>query len=290
MRGVLDSAPAEFLAHTAGFRAADPVGTNTLTTTALARSEGRTPIEPDALWIRVESETGEILGIAALAPPRAILLSPMASSTATVIAEIVADRRLSGVEGPATAATAFAEHYCAGADAGFVIDIDMRMLALRHVISPTEPAGESRAARPADLDTLISWIAEFSAEALPGHAPPPAAYVASRLAIPDTYWIWDVGGRSTSLCWQSVNAAGVVRISAVYTPADERGHGYARANVAAVSQRALDRGARACMLYTDRANPTSNRVYEAIGYEWVADVMAYSFTPGADSSGSAPAS
>jgi predicted GNAT family acetyltransferase len=70
----------------------------------------------------------------------------------------------------------------------------------------------------------------------------------------------------------------VVRVSGVYTPVEERGHGYASANVAAISARALDAGALACMLFADKANPTSNKIYQAIGYrpvggsqEWLLD-------------------
>jgi predicted GNAT family acetyltransferase len=67
-------------------------------------------------------------------------------------------------------------------------------------------------------------------------------------------------------------AYGVARIGPVYTPAADRGQGYASAAVAAVSQRHLDAGVRPC-LFTDQANPTSNRVYEAIGYRPLVDMV-----------------
>jgi predicted GNAT family acetyltransferase len=49
--------------------------------------------------------------------------------------------------------------------------------------------------------------------------------------------------------------------------------------VAALSQLLLDRGRRFCALYADLANPTSNRIYEQIGYEPVCDVVDYRFLP-----------
>ncbi len=49
--------------------------------------------------------------------------------------------------------------------------------------------------------------------------------------------------------------------------------------MATVSQRALESGAALCMLYTDLANPTSNRIYAAVGYRPLCDVTAYSFAP-----------
>jgi hypothetical protein len=50
--------------------------------------------------------------------------------------------------------------------------------------------------------------------------------------------------------------------------------------VAAQSQAALDAGRRFCFLFTDAANPTSNHIYQAIGYEHVRDVVVYQFERG----------
>jgi predicted GNAT family acetyltransferase len=64
-----------------------------------------------------------------------------------------------------------------------------------------------------------------------------------------------------------------MRIGAVYTPPEARGRGYATALVAAVSQHLLDRGRAFTYLYTDLANPTSNSIYQKIGYRPVADPL-----------------
>ena len=61
--------------------------------------------------------------------------------------------------------------------------------------------------------------------------------------------------------------AGVVRIGPVYTPPQARRRGYAGSAVAAASRRALAAGARACTLFTDLENPTSNKIYAEVGYE-----------------------
>ncbi len=65
--------------------------------------------------------------------------------------------------------------------------------------------------------------------------------------------------------------AGVVRIMSVYTPPEHRRRGYASACVAAVSTWARAQGVDTCVLYTDLANPTSNKIYQAIGYRPVED-------------------
>ena len=70
-----------------------------------------------------------------------------------------------------------------------------------------------------------------------------------------------------------------IRIGPVYTPPEHRGHGYATTLVADLSTWLLGQGHRACFLYTDLANPTSNRIYVEIGYERVCDAMEFSFRP-----------
>jgi hypothetical protein len=53
----------------------------------------------------------------------------------------------------------------------------------------------------------------------------------------------------------------------------------AGAVTAAVSQAALDAGVREVVLYTDLANPTSNALYQGLGYRPVEDRAVLSFTP-----------
>ena len=73
--------------------------------------------------------------------------------------------------------------------------------------------------------------------------------------------------------------AGVVRIGPVYTPVDARRRGYASSAVAAVSRQALDAGAHTCMLFTDLANPTSNKIYADVGYRRFGEWEETEFTP-----------
>lgn len=68
-----------------------------------------------------------------------------------------------------------------------------------------------------------------------------------------------------------------IRIGPVYTPQDERRKGYGSACTAAVSQKMLDEGRRFCFLYTDIENPTSNKIYQNIGYRPIVDCDLYVF-------------
>jgi predicted GNAT family acetyltransferase len=68
-----------------------------------------------------------------------------------------------------------------------------------------------------------------------------------------------------------------IRIGPVYAPTKLRGHGYATTLTADVSAAQLVRGRRFCILYTDLANPTSNAIYERIGYVRVCESKQIGF-------------
>ena len=82
--------------------------------------------------------------------------------------------------------------------------------------------------------------------------------------------------------------AGVVRIGPVFTPREHRRRGYAGTAVAAVSRLALSGGARTCILSTDLANPTSNKVYAEVGFSRVADWEELTFEVAMTSFGDPP--
>ena len=66
-------------------------------------------------------------------------------------------------------------------------------------------------------------------------------------------------------------------INLVYTPPHLRGRGYATECVAKLSKRLLDEGNKFCFLFTDLANPTSNSIYQKIGYRLIIDMDNYKF-------------
>jgi len=73
-----------------------------------------------------------------------------------------------------------------------------------------------------------------------------------------------------------VPGGSIARIGPVYTPPERRRHGYAGALTAELSKHLLNKGAKV-MLFTDAKNPTSNSVYQKIGYRKIRDNMRISF-------------
>jgi len=141
--------------------------------------------------------------------------------------------------------------------------------------------GEPRPAGPRDRALLLDWLRAFVTEAVPD---PDEAFrrmertLESRFGIESAgFWLWLDGGRPVSLAGFSGPTPTGIRIGPVYTPPELRRRGYATTLVADLSAWLLERGHRACFLYTDLANPTSNRIYVEIGYERVCDAMEFVF-------------
>lgn len=154
------------------------------------------------------------------------------------------------------------------------------VFALEAVSTVGSVAGEARAAKPADFDLIARWMIEFAAEALPDEPRDERRMrqtITRRLSgeTPGGLWIWQRDGEAVSLSGHGSPTGRGIRIGPVYTPPPLRGNGYASALVAAESEWLLNNGFEFCFLYTDLANPTSNRIYERIGYRQIAEAASY---------------
>jgi GNAT superfamily N-acetyltransferase len=271
-RCVRDRTPADFAVHAWDLIAADPIRNNVICTLVEAAClDGRSDWE----WLRVLDED-ELVGVAIRTPPRGPLLSDLDESGAHAVAAYLArtPEKISSVNGPPAAAHAFAQRYAALRGGQPRLGSSQRLLWLDQVIWPAAVPGHSRPAEPAERDLVLAWMVAFARDAGTAEgAADHADAVDLRFEHGDLMWFWEVDGVPVSFAWRSPIGpprqwprTPVTRISAVYTPHERRGHGYASANVAALSQRGLDAGAHACMLYADAANPISNKIYERIGY------------------------
>jgi hypothetical protein len=141
--------------------------------------------------------------------------------------------------------------------------------------------GEPRPAGPRDRALLLDWLRAFVTEAVPDSDETfrrMERTLESRFGIESAgFWLWLDGGRPVSLAGFSGPTPTGIRIGPVYTPPGHRRRGYATTLVADLSAWLLERGHRACFLYTDLANPTSNKIYVEIGYQRVCDAMEFVF-------------
>jgi predicted GNAT family acetyltransferase len=156
--------------------------------------------------------------------------------------------------------------------------------ALERVQPVPDAPGASRPAARGDLDLLVDWMIAFGDEVLeeddPGRVEARRG-VQHRLAGGDQggFRLWEDEGEIVSISGWGAPTPNGIRIGPVYTPPALRGRGYATALVAELSQTLLDGGRRFCFLFTDLTNPTSNAIYERIGYVKACEAAMVAFDP-----------
>ncbi|MBX6365441.1 MAG: GNAT family N-acetyltransferase [Gemmatimonadetes bacterium] len=237
---------------------------------AVARGE----LEPagDAYFATVEHD-GKVAGCAFRTPPHKLALTRMPLGAAPALADDVAAAydAVPGVLGPEPEALRFADEW--GPPRGLRARRGMRQRIYRlHALTPPAavPPGRARAAAASDLPTLGRWFAAFAEEA---RVPVPHAEdVAARYLESGDLFVWEHDGPA-SMAARVGRTPNGVRVAFVYTPPERRGRGYATALVADVTARILAAGYRFAFLFTDLGNPTSNRIYTALGYRPVCDVV-----------------
>jgi hypothetical protein len=199
-------------------------------------------------------------------------------AAAEALADALTTDQLLGVHGPIEHVEAFARAWAARRGVACRQAMHQRIYALERVSPPVGVPGRLRRATPADRDILVDWIAAFDREAMGNPVARDHDAVVDELTASDRRlgYVWDDGVPVSMLQATGATPHGI-RIGAVYTPPERRGRGYASACVAAASQAQLDAGRRWCFLFTDVANPTSNRIYRAIGYEPVRDIAVWRF-------------
>lgn len=279
--------PGEFLAVAAERLAADPALSIVVTrVTARLRDERAAGIPAPAdvpCWWAVLRDGEEVVGLAMrTAPfqPFPPYVLPMDDDAAVALARELHRRGepVTGANGALPAVRTFVEETARLTGGTAEVAIHMRLFELGELVPPTGVRGELRMVRHDEIDLVLAWLDLFMADADEMAQRPRGANPHEALSREDlgrridagSYWFWVDDGRPVSLTVGSTPAFGVSGIGPVFTPKELRGHGYASGAVAAVSRRLQDAGARVC-LFTDQANPTSNRIYQRLGFRPVTD-------------------
>jgi predicted GNAT family acetyltransferase len=175
-----------------------------------------------------------------------------------------------GVIGPAETAHAFATVWISMAGGKFRLLRHERVYELRRVTHPTGVPGRLRVATEADIALVAEWLQAFHQELDMEFNVERSIEHARQRIDQRVIYLWDHDA-PVSLAGRPRHTAHGMSIGPVYTPPEFRRRGYAGACVAVLSQQMLDAGWEFCVLFTDLANPTSNSVYQKIGYRPVCD-------------------
>ncbi len=227
-------------------------------------------------WLVLDGE--EIAGAAVRTPPYNLVVAGREPALETLAREL--DEELPGVVGAVPELEAFARWWEARWDITREVTMSQAIYALENLIEPARPPGAPRPATEGDRGLLIEWLNDFAREALREESPNAEQHeriIDARLNRADAgFVIWEDDGPVSLAGYGGTTPSGS-RIGPVYTPPEHRGRGYGSAVTAAVSAERLAAGRRFCFLYTDLANPVSNKIYVRMGYRRVCDSLELRF-------------
>ncbi|GHB27634.1 MULTISPECIES: GNAT family N-acetyltransferase [Streptomyces] len=250
------------------------------------RARGVEPSGTDAPLFGVLERAGRAHATFYRLPSRGLGLSPLTPEQADSLAA-----RLAALGQPVPSAGA--DHGSAGAFAEAwqrhtgvtpeLRDVRLRLYRLGTLTPPEPlPAGRGRVLGEQDLEQVIFWCGEFAKAVGDDSTIDAATWSGTRFAD-KRYTLWETpDGTPVSVAGMNPLIGGQIQVDIVYTPAHLRGHGYAGAVTAEVSRAALAAGAKDVVLFADLSNPTSNALYQRLGYRTLTDWAVY------DLSGAAP--
>ncbi|MGW2718255.1 GNAT family N-acetyltransferase [Streptomyces sp. NPDC001492] len=271
-----------FLTRAGGFLRSRPaLHTVPLTVTEGLRTRGSQYYGAEAPYFGVLESEGAVRAAYFRTPPYPLNVTPLTAEEADSLAAHLAGlgRAVPGVLGERSTVDALARSWEGRTGVTATLRQRQRLYRLDTLTVPQPiPEGRPRIAGAADREQLVQWYGEFM-DAI-GESGAERAEGWADVRISDggaTFW---EGADGTPVAMAAVTpmVAGQIRVAHVYTPAHLRGRGYAGAVTAEVSRAALASGADEVLLFTDLANPTSNALYQRIGYRAVADFAAYDFT------------
>ncbi|MGC4837874.1 GNAT family N-acetyltransferase [Micromonospora vinacea] len=280
--------PGEFLAAAGDYLGADPVVSTVVTTIAhrllSQRAEG-IPQSDRTWWLVVSDGSGTVVGAGMRTAPYAPyppFLLPMPDEAAVALARALHNRgeEVLAVNGALPAVELCAAELTRLGGGRVQVTQHTRLHELGELTWPPPAPGNLVAATEDDVALVTQWVAAFMGDAdeqagrprgSSAHEAPDQAEMLRRLHA-GRLWLWvDETGKPVHLTGANPPSFGVARVGPVYTPPAQRGRGWASNAVAEVSRRIQAEGERVC-LFTDQANPTSNKIYAALGYRPVVDM------------------
>ncbi|HWL07728.1 MAG TPA: GNAT family N-acetyltransferase [Planctomicrobium sp.] len=232
---------------------------------------------PPPLLLAIQ-EQGIPVGVAIMTPPHNLLITRLTDAAINVLIGVLVDEEISvpGISGLTPSAATFAEQWSRRTDQKPRLQFEQRIYSCERVNPVPLAAGHVRPAESRDGALLVEWIRRFSEE-IQLRLPPGDLenFVAAGIAR-TSFFVWE-NGEPVAMAAASRETGRGIAINYVYTPPQYRGHGYATSCVAMLTQRLLASGKSFCCLYTDLANPTSNSIYQRIGYRPVCDAQMWQF-------------
>ncbi len=147
--------------------------------------------------------------------------------------------------------------------------MEQGIYVLKQVKKKWDREGILREINRDELPLIEKWVYQFCEDVKLPTTKEKAKQTAHTLITTNRLFGLEVDGKLVSVAAKTRPTTNNITVNFVYTPKEERKKGYASNCVAALSQRMLNEGYKTTTLYTDLANPTSNKIYQKIGYEQI---------------------
>ena len=243
----------------------------------LAWNVARKPLDErqeNHFWVVKNNKS--VSGAAFWTPPYKLTLSEMEPECLAALARKIkkAYPHIPGVFGPQTIVSSFLRAWNEpGIQA--VLSASNRLYVLEQVLPVPLVQGNFRPAVAADLELLVQWAIQFREEIKAPEKINERELLEGYLREKRVF-VWE-HGQVCAMAGFGGATDHAARVNMVYTPRSLRKRGYATNLVASLSQKLLDSGKKFCVLYTDLMNPTSNHIYQKMGYRPVCDWDGYAF-------------
>lgn len=226
-------------------------------------------------------EGDTLIGAALHTPPFPLACNALTAASVGPAVHALAARPVESVRGRRDVAEAFAWAWTSATGTTSRVTTEERLYRLGALTPPPSVAGDPRHATLDDLELVAAWVDEFMVTEFGDRSDRDrvAQNISGAMAIGNQYVLWETDRTPVSLAAVREPIARMTRIGPVFTPAERRGNGYGSAVTAAAASWGRAAGADEVVLFTDLANPVSNRIYQRIGFEPVIDWARIDFTP-----------
>lgn len=227
----------------------------------------------------VKNNMGELDTIAIRTPPWQLLLATGSEEGLGAIADNLLEKHadIPGVHGLEHESKTFAQLWSERTGLMAVNSKQLRSYMVVEVNAPDNVSGTMRQADLNDAPLIAEWSEEFHRDAGTNDPEKERRDRTAFMLEQGRLVLWEVEGKPVTMAGWHPSPPRAARIGYVYTPPEMRRHGYATALTAELSQHLLGSGLARCFLFTDLANPTSNGIYQKIGYKPVGDYWEYRF-------------
>lgn len=187
---------------------------------------------------------------------------------------------LAAVVGEESTATYFKNQWINLNNLNFKINIHLGVYECFNVIFPKVMTGELRQATQEDRITLKKYIIGFYQDCFPDQPIIDENIEKSIDRLLENKSLFVLQNSKKEIISMAANTRSTLNggtISLVYTPKEFRGFGHASTTVSLLSDILIKNGKKFTCLFTDLTNPTSNSIYQKIGFIKIGQNIHFDF-------------